>query len=69
MTVNNSNPSMYDLAKMILHDACPPDNRMYLCKIGEEQENRCEECWSNYLLWAASGYPENRRPYRWLMES
>ena len=36
MTVNNSNPSMYDLAKMILNDACPPDNRMYLCKIGED---------------------------------
>lgn len=56
--------SIFQLAFMILHDQCPPDNRMYLCQMDEEPENRCEECWSNYLFWAVNGYREEWEPYR-----
>lgn len=52
-----SNESMFKLAHMILNDVCPPDNRMYLCQMGEEDNDlRCNEYWSNYLLWAVNGY-------------
>lgn len=54
---------MLQLALMILHDQCPPDNTMYLCLTGEELEPRCQECWSNYLFWAANGYDKRRKPY------
>ena len=48
--------SMFQLARMILHDQCPPDNQMYLCKMGECPECDCTECWENYLWWAVNGY-------------
>lgn len=54
--------SMFELARMILYDQCPPDNRMYLCKMGECPESRCVECWDNYLFYAVNGY--DRDPYR-----
>ena len=53
--------NVFQLARMILHDQCPPDNRMYLCRFGEEPECRCVECWDNYLLYAVNGY--DRDPY------
>lgn len=53
--------NMFQLARMILHNECPPDNRMYLCRFGEEAECRCTECWDNYLLYAVNGY--KRDPY------
>lgn len=56
--------NLLDLALIILHNGCPPDNTMYLCLMDEEPEPRCEECWSRYLFWAANGYPEKRRPYQ-----
>lgn len=55
--------SMFQLALMILHDQCPPDNRMYLCKKGEESECDCTECWQKYLFWAVNGYRGD--PYYW----
>ena len=42
--------SMFLLARMILYNQCPPNNRMYLCRFGEEAECRCTECWDNYLF-------------------
>ena len=60
----NGKSDMLHLALMVVHDECPPDNRMYLCRMGEEPESRCEECWSNYLLWASNGYQEKYEPYR-----
>lgn len=56
--------SMFHLARMIAHNECPPDNRMYLCRFGEEAECRCTECWDNYLFWAVNGYREEDEPYR-----
>lgn len=53
--------SMFELARMIVHNECPPDNRMYLCRFGEEAECRCTECWDNYLFYAVNGY--DRDPY------
>lgn len=50
------------LALLILHDGCPPDNRMYLCRMGEEPEADCRLCWEHYLFWAANGYDGD--PYR-----
>lgn len=47
---------MLQLARMILYDQCPPDNQMYLCKMGEYPECDCTMCWDNYLLWAVNGY-------------
>lgn len=61
----NKKETMLQLALMILNDACPPDNRMYLCKMDEaEDEVRCNECWSNYLFWAVNGYLKEHDPYR-----
>lgn len=48
--------NMFQLAQMILRDQCPPDNRMYLCSMGEEAECDCTECWDKYLFWAVNGY-------------
>ena len=59
-----NNKTMFQLANMILRDECPPDNTLYLCRMGEEDECRCEECWSNYLLWAVNGYRKQDKPYR-----
>lgn len=55
---------IFQLARMILHDQCPPDNRMYLCTMGEETECDCTTCWDNYLFWAVNGYKENEKPYK-----
>lgn len=55
---------MFELARMILHNECPPDNRMYLCNMGEEPECDCTECWDKYLFWAVNGYREEDEPYR-----
>jgi hypothetical protein len=54
--------SMYGLARMILHNQCPPDNKMYLCNMGEEDECSCTECWENYLIWALNNYKGD--PYK-----
>lgn len=54
--------NMFQLARMILHDQCPPDNRMYLCKMGEYPECDCTRCWDNYLFWAVNGYKGD--PYK-----
>ena len=55
--------SMFQLAQMILRDQCPPDNKMYLCSMGEEAECDCTECWDKYLFWAVNGYKGD--PYYW----
>lgn len=56
--------SMFQLARMILHDQCPPDNKMYYCNMGEEDECDCTRCWDNYLLWAVNGYRKDQEPYK-----
>ena len=55
--------SMFQLALMILYDQCPPDNRMYLCGMGEDDSCDCTMCWDKYLWWAAQGYKGD--PYKW----
>ena len=56
--------NMFQLARMILHDQCPPDNTMYLCKMSDHDDCECTLCWDNYLLWAANGYSERyNKPY------
>ena len=54
---------IFQLAIMILHDRCPPDNRMYLCNMGESDECDCTDCWTKYLFWAVNGY--GRIPYEY----
>lgn len=56
--------SIFQLALMINQDQCPPDNRMYLCNMGEDPECDCIRCWENYLYWAVNGYKEHDDPYR-----
>lgn len=58
------NFSIFQLALMILQDQCPPDNRMYLCRMGEECECECVRCWSNYLFYAVNGYQPQDDPYK-----
>lgn len=48
--------NIFQLALMINRDQCPPDNRMYLCNMGEDPECDCTVCWENYLFWAVNGY-------------
>lgn len=55
---------MFQLARMILNDQCPPDNRMYICNMGEEPECDCIRCWDNYLFWAVNGYKDKDDPYK-----
>lgn len=54
---------MFHLALMILHNQCPPNNKMYLCTMGEELECDCTLCWSNYLFWATNGHMDD--PYKY----
>ena len=59
---------MFSLARMILKDQCPPDNRMYLCTMCEDDCLDCEDCWNNYLLYVLNGgrqdpYAADRRKY------
>ena len=51
-----SKENVFQLARMILHDQCPPDNKMYYCNMGEEPECDCIICWDKYLFWAVNGY-------------
>lgn len=55
--------NMFQLARMILHDQCPPDNTMYLCKMSDHDDCECTLCWDNYLLWAVNGYQDRDKPY------
>ena len=55
--------NMFQLARMILYNQCPPDNKMYFCNKGEEPECDCITCWDRYLFWAANGYRECDKPY------
>lgn len=54
--------NMFELARMILNDQCPPDNRMYYCNMGEDPECDCVMCWDKYLFWAVNGYKGD--PYK-----
>lgn len=59
---------MYQLARMILQDQCPPDNRMYLCRMCEDDCLDCTSCWNNYLLYVLNEgrqdpYASDRRKY------
>ena len=46
----------YDLAWNILDDACPPDDRMYLCRyVDSFSDDLCYRCWSNHLLSTIQG--------------
>ena len=56
--------SIFQLALMINHDQCPPDNRMYYCNMGEDPECDCTMCWEKYLYWAVNGYKDNDDPYK-----
>lgn len=53
-------------AHMILNDQCPPDRRAYLCMHGEEPEDGCLSCWSNYLHYVAAG--KTGHPYQWELD-
>jgi hypothetical protein len=57
-------PDIFHLALMILHDQCPPDNKMYYCNMGEDPECDCTMCWSNYLFWAQNGFKKEQDPYK-----
>ena len=46
----------YNIAWAILDDACPPDDKMYLCRyVDSYNDDLCYRCWSNLLLSALQG--------------
>lgn len=55
---------MFGLAMSILHDGCPPEAGMHLCRMHEDDDGcSCTRCWEKYLLFVVNG----RRwdPYLW----
>ena len=59
-------PTVFDCALLLLMDACPPDNRMYLCQMGcnGECDMICKTCWTHYLFWVSNGCMAELDPYR-----
>lgn len=49
-------PSLLTVAIDLLHDRCPRDPAMYLCKLQEDDDgSSCTLCWENYLFYVANG--------------
>lgn len=52
----------------LLNDGCPFDPKMWICKMGEDDnDHSCTRCWENYLLYIRNGcrhdpYRSERRP-------
>lgn len=47
---------IYQCARMILFDQCPPDREHYLCMMGEDDTALdYTQCWDNYLQGVAAG--------------
>lgn len=46
---------LYECAKMILFDQCPPECKYYLCMVSEDCTGDCTQCWSNYLMGIGAG--------------
>ncbi len=46
--------ALWDCARMILHDQCPPEREHYLCMKAEDDTPDCTLCWDNYL-WGVAG--------------
>ena len=56
-------PSLLDVSIDLLHDRCPRDSSMYLCKLQEDySDDACTRCWENYLFHVANGCKND--PYR-----
>lgn len=53
--VTQKESALYDCARMILFDECPPDNAHYLCMSGEDDTPDCAMCWDRYLRGVAAG--------------
>lgn len=49
--------ALFDAAKSILLDECPPDTKHYFCwnNPDDTEEPRCTECWMEYLDAVANG--------------
>lgn len=48
--------SIFKCALMILNDECPPNTNAYLCSIDDDNDDiRCNECWSHYLFAIVNG--------------
>lgn len=49
---------------MVATDQCPPDPRMYLCRMQTDDVGACcAECWRRYALYIANG--RRYDPYRY----
>lgn len=47
---------IYQCARMILFDQCPPDREHYLCMMGEDDTVfDCTQCWDAFLQGVAAG--------------
>lgn len=49
--------ALFDAAKSILLDECPPDTKHYFCwnNPDDPEGPRCAECWMEYLDAVANG--------------
>lgn len=55
IAMTKSSFSLYQCAKMILRDQCPPDRKHYLCMVSEDDTGDCATCWDKYLYGVAAG--------------
>lgn len=53
---------LYDAARCILRDECPPDRRYYQCKNhpDDTEDTACAQCWDRYLLDVVNGLKKER---------
>lgn len=50
-------------ALVCLHDGCPSEPEMQLCRMQEDCDGQeCERCWERYLYWVYNGRVVD--PYR-----
>lgn len=49
MMLTKKECDLYDCARMILFDQCPPERKHYLCMVSENSTGDCAQCWLNYL--------------------
>lgn len=49
--MTQKNKRLFDAARLILNDGCPPDPKQYICRVSEcFDETACTRCWDEYLF-------------------
>lgn len=68
IAMTKSSFSLYQCARMILRDECPPCREYYLCMVEEDDTVfDCTQCWDAFLQGIAAGtieLPKEDRRFR-----